>query len=649
VSILDLREKVILRMTRGQANRKVFPKRLTARVAALACAILMTGMLSALNVRAQNAGGPPPPPAASPQGTADIVAQENVKAKTTLRGHVSYEGTGKPVRRARLILLARNNRGAEVTGITNARGEFQIKNVPEGKYFIMVDAAGIVTPISLIDIESLNSDKVDYEEIGKQFEEVSIDGINDKEVEVHARRGGAISGRITYQDGDPAINVQVVIMRRRNGELKPFFTSLSASALFGYRTDDRGAYRFAGLPPGEYVVGATENIEHGDARRNSDDEFMGGAMLGGNSLVMTYYQDATNARNATSIQIASGEEEKNVDITLAERALHMISGTVKARNDGRPLAHARVSLTSKENNSVFNQVVPFSEFLPASETDEMGQWSFNEIPDGNYVITVQPAYEAPETMSVTPVESQEAPARILSHNKKKFSQKQQDVKVAGHDVTNLVVEMAEGARVSGTVTVEGGKPVPGGLFISIQPSDEQPAPTAPTVLSPNGNFILDGLPSGKLNIFVYTPENKYYVKSIIAGGVDLLREPLLVQESVEIKGVRVVLSTEGGTLTGHVLNGPGGPPLSNTRIVLYPVDPALWTRPGRVIFDGTDETGAFNVSGAPGEYLFVVMRNGESAQLLNEEFVKSRAATATHVTLLANEPRSIEVIAPGVK
>jgi hypothetical protein len=634
-------------MTTRQTNPTLLPATPATRLAALACALILASMLSAFDAFAQDAPAPPAPP----QVSGDVNGnKEAVHAKSTLRGHVAYEGTGRPVRRARVMLLSRGSRGGEVMGVTNSRGDFQIKNVPEGKYFIMVDAAGVVTPLSLVDLEKINNETLDYEIISKQFEEVSVDGINDKEVEVRAQRGGAISGRVTYQDGDPAVNVRVTIMRRKDGELQRFLTSVSPSVIFGYQTDDRGIYRFAGLPPGEYVVGATENIEHGDARRNGEDDFMGAAMFGGNSLVMTYYQDATNARDATSIKIAAGAEEKNVDITLADRPLHTISGTVRLRREGRPLAHARLTLTSKENSrGGLNQVTSFEEFLPSSETNEMGQWSFNEIPDGQYVINVQPVYQAPEPSPASAeLHNEDDDAPIVSHNIKKFSQKQQDIKVAGHDVTDLSIEMTEGGRVSGTVTVEGGKPAPGSVFISAQPLDGENIGLSPTVVSPNGHFTLDGLPGGKLYLYAYMPETGYYTKSILANGVDLLREPLLVQESAEINGVSIVISADSGTLAGRVLAAPGGAPLGHTHILLYPMDSALWARPGTVISDNTDEGGAFSVKGAPGEYLFIVLRADEKASLPGEDFIKARAASAPHVTLQANEQRSVEIIAPGM-
>jgi hypothetical protein len=221
--------------------------------------------------------------------------------------------------------------------------------------------------------------------------------------------------------------------------------------------------------------------------------------------------------------------------------------------------------------------------------------------------------------------------------------------MAGHDITNLVIEVAEGARISGTVTLEGAKLVPGSVFISAQPPDEESLLLSPALVSPNGHFTLDGLPGGKLNLFVFTPENRYYTKSILANGVDLLREALLVQESAEINGVRIVISADSGTLTGRVLASPGGAPVSHARIMLYPTDPGLWARPGLVITDNTDDDGAFSVNGAPGEYLFIVMRGDEKPSPSGEDFIKSRAASAPHVTLQANGQRSVEIIAPGTK
>jgi hypothetical protein len=547
-------------------------------------------------------------------------------------------------------------RGREFGAVTNGRGEFQIKNVSAGKYFVMVDAAGVITPISLLNFEQLNSETIEMDEIKKQFEEISVDGVSDKEVQIKARRGGAIGGRITYEDGDPAINVRVGVMRRKNGQASRFLTGISPAALFGIQTDDRGMYRIAGLPPGEYIVSAAENIEHGDARQTVGDDFFSQGLFGGNSLAVVYYQNATSLRSATPVKIEAGEEEKNIDITLPERALHTIAGVVRSRRDGRPLRGARISIENKE------EALPapiMSELQVVGTTDETGQFTINEVPDGSYTITVQPSFEdaGPETIAATAVtvtgEEQQRQAQMIADQtrrapqmRRRFFKKQQDVKIAGRDMLNLVVEMTEGGRISGTVVAEGGKSLAGPVMLYTEKIGESQEATSQSGIDPQGRFIIDGVPTGKIYLNVHVPDRKFYVKTMTAGGTDLTREPLNVQESAEIRGVQVVLSSDVATLSGHVLSSAGGEGVGGANVLLVPADASQWNRAGARFAQVTETDGSFTVACPPGDYLVMLILPGEAVRALGEEFVRARAATAQRVSLQPNEQKSIELIAP---
>lgn len=616
-----------------------------ARSSAFACALLLASALS-LAVAASDVAAQDEDAQTTTVNGMHAPSEEKPPAKTTLRGHVAYETTGRPVRRSHIILLGESKNSGELTGMTDARGDFQVKNVSQGKYFIMVNAAGLITPLSVLDMEQLKGNNIDFEEIRKQFEEVSVDGINDKTVEVRARLGGAISGRITYQDGDPAINVHVDIVRRKDGRIGRFIANISPSSLIGFQTDDRGVYRFSGLPPGEYIVSASENIQHGDAGRGR----MGGEYMSGiNSLAVTYYQNATSIGSATPIKVEAGEDEKNIDITLSDRPLYTLSGIVRSRRDNRPLARAQVTLVNKDESRSVPQSMPYAEAQPVSETDEQGQWAFNEIPDGNYTLIVQPPYDIEEMATTTTTSSSDAPeqTRTIAHNRKKLILKQLDVKIGGRDVTGMLIEMTEGARISGTVTVEGGKPLPRVLIISAQPFDAESSAAARSSVDRKGNFAIDGVPGGKVYLSINSTEQTYYTKSIMMGGATYTRAPLAVQESSEIKDVSIIISSEVSTLTGHVLSSPNGAALGNAHVVLFPVDPALWNTSGLFLNGDADASGLFSVSGAPGEYLVIALRPGEASRLSEEEFFKSRAATAARVTLQANERKSLDLVAPG--
>ncbi|HEY0006093.1 MAG TPA: carboxypeptidase-like regulatory domain-containing protein [Pyrinomonadaceae bacterium] len=633
-------------MKKSLPNSSIPGKKFSVRFAALSVLLILSG-LSPLNVRGQQEAP------ATTTGAADnpSAAQTPQQGKSIVRGHVVYENNGRPVRRARVFLLNsegdRNNGGPERTAMTNGRGEFQIKNVPAGKYFVMVDAAGIVTPISLVDFDQLRQDRFDFEEIKKQFEEIAVDGINNKEVEVRARRGGAISGRITYEDGDPAVNVRVNIMRSRNGQPARFLTNISPSALFGMQTDDRGMYRIAGLPPGEYTVSASENIEHGSLNNYRGDAFMMGA-FGENSLVSTYYQNATSVRQATLIKIDAGEEEKNIDITIAERALHNIAGTVRSKGDGRPLRNARLSIENKDD--AVPQFAP--ELQTVTTTDETGQFTINELPDGVYTITVQPSYEdmsTPTTTTTTTMtETYERPQPVAPQLRKKFFPKQQEVKVAGRDVPNVIIEMPEGGRISGTVLAEEGQPLPSGLIVFAEKVGEDVGQATQSGVDQKGQFVIDGVPTGKMYLNVYFgPEARSYAKSITYNGTDLMREPLIVQEDAEIGEVRILISSDVATLSGHVLSSESDKPLSGAYVLLVPADPKQWQRRSNTRYSQpTDSEGSFTVNAGPGEYLVLLVRAGDFVRAFNEEFIRARSTTATRITLRPDEQKSLELRAP---
>lgn len=579
--------------------------------------------------------------------------QEVLNAKSVVRGRAVYDDTGRPVRRARVMLLEMSSHGPERVGMTNASGEFQIKGVPAGSYFVMVDAAGIITPLSFVDLEAADDDKLNVEEIKKHFDEVVVDGTNTVTVKVRARRGGAISGKVTYADGDPAINVRVSVMRKKDGHITHFITNLNPSAIFGIQTDDRGMYRIAGLPPGEYIVSASESIDHTGDESSQRDDYMG--MSGVSSLVVTYYEGATKRSSASAIQVEAGQEQSEINITLAERALHTLSGTVVARRDNTPLRGAQVSINSKDETS--QSSLPFASPPTGVSTDEQGRFTFNEIPDGVYTLAVEPPYTDEEVEvkrdddeQQTPTVAPPPPAQTATP-KRKFTRKVQDVTVSGGDLTEVAIMLSEGASVSGTVTVEGGRPLPAESSIMLIPVTaehiEEAQDMASRGIQTDGTFIIDGVSTGTFypDILV-SSSDQYYVKTITVNGADLTRDPLVVGDGATINDVRVVISPDAATLSGHILTG-SNTPANGAQLLLIPTDQSKWRARTSYLYAGSKEDGSYSTSGAPGDYLIIFLRAGDQPPAVNEAWIRSRAANAQHVTLLPKEHKTMNLTAPA--
>ena len=586
--------------------------------------LLIALLLMTITSAAGLPGQAPGPPSATPQKE-EATTSTVSRRQSIVRGRVVYEDTGRPLRRVQVILFDPGNRSARSSAAwTDGRGDFLIKNLAAGKYYISVDAPGVIRPVPVGAPETM-----------KDLTTVAVDGTNNAEVRVRVRRGGAISGKVTYPDGDPAMNTSISLWRKQDGQLTPVF--IGGGLRNSPVTDERGMYRVSGLAPGEYVVGAAEQkmeIEDQEDER-------GGRRLYRAALGATYYPATPNSRNATALRVNAGEEVTNIDITLVERSTHSLSGTVTWRGSGRPVARARVSITSRDELHSLRS----SPDEHGATTDEQGRWTLQEVPEGNHLITVAPLREfMPREAGSASAQEAKAPER------RGFAVKQQEVTVTGSDLTGLSIEVTEGGRLSGTVSVEGGQPLPREMMVVAEPvggSLRMPRNYTSAMVRADGTFTLDGLPSGGLYLQAVGPtSDKYYTKSVTANGVDLLREPLKVEDGTEVTGVRLVISTAVGTLTGRVLSASDQTPVRGAGVVLIPADADQQRRRRTWLSGMTNAAGMCTVSGAPGEYLVTVWRAGTNLSQLTEEAIRARTTTAQRVTLQAGERKSLDIVAP---
>lgn len=555
--------------------------------------------------------------------------------KSIISGKVVYEGNGRPVRRANVMLMSPGNQQAaeKYTTATDSQGKFRLRNIAAGTYFVMVDAPGILTPIAFIYVDVDRPPTLaDWGEVRKNFEEVSVDGTNEVKVEVRARRGGAISGKVSYSDGEPAINVQIGILRKKGNSTTRVIMGLNPYSLMAVRTDDRGMYRASGLPPGEYVVNAAEM--HTDIQEDttynpghSMDKFMRD-LFTNDALSVTYYGGVTSAREATTIKIEADEEADDIDISLVERQTYNIAGTLTAKRDHRPLAEATVKIRSTEN------IGPLMVAERASRTDEQGNWFFKDVPEGTYIISADPPYQS------SALDEDEKPA---TQTARKLSRKEQQVTVDGSDIAGLGLELSEGASITGTVTFEGKRNTNNYAFVSAERIDTVKASKSEhAAVYPDGAFKLEGLTAGEIFLNAAVSQGDFYAKSITVNGTDLLRAPLKLIETQEIKDVRIVFSPNIAALKGRVLDSVGGKPRADVLVSLIPNIPQRWRAESGRLHARTNKAGEFSVRGAPGEYLVFIWPLGQMPDAVDEVYIKAHAPGVQRLTLQPGDRQSMD-------
>ncbi len=608
----------------------ILPKSLWRLLAGVA----VLGLLPAYAV-AQKAGTPPPPQIPT----------------FTVKGRVVFDDTNRAARRAQIALIQlAESRGAEHSSATDRDGRFVIDNVPTGVYFAMVNLPGIISPLAFMGLNERGpAESYDLKAIREYCTEIVVDGSN-VDVTVHARRGGAISGKITYSDGEPAIDAQVALVRRTGKKPTRILTGFTAAALMSLRTDDRGRYRIAGIPPGEYVVSAAETNTSPNSRRGRGDDFFGG-MFSSDALLVTYYGGSNRFDDATKLEVTGGSEASDIDISLTDATPHMVSGSVIAKLDRVPLPGATLSIRMRDQGSWFGGDAQ------QLATDDQGTWVFEGVPDGTYVLSVEPPPNFPVAgADSSPEVTSDADGVPQRRNvpTRKFVRHEMEITVSGSDLVVDPIALAEGASIFGTVEMPGKPDMSNPYLIQItwRYEGETNEGNGMSTVSGGGDFVAEGLHAGKvyLNANVNSSygldstSGNLYVKSITLNGVDLRQRPLTIAEGQTIRNVRIVIA-ENPAKGSIKLNNSEGKPLPAKRVAIIPVDEGRWLFSSEIAEGTTDTRGIFNFTTAPGEYLLIVAAANDLWPPTSQE-IRQRAPAAMRIKLNSGDNPPVMVIVP---
>ena len=554
---------------------------------------------------------------AAKPGVTNQTSRENTRG-ATVKGVVSYEDTGQPAPRVRVQLIAvdwlTDRRGPQSvpTTLTAAKGEFIFTRPAAGDYYVFAQPAddrlsGAANSPFPPQTGDPGVDAARLEQYKRDFPRITVSGENPIEINLRIKNPhfGSISGTVIDANGAAAGGATVHLMK--TGE---------AGGGGSMTADEKGAYKFRGLPAGEYLVSADPPRKRpgSDAPQSVEVPRSVEGLLG-----TTYFPSTIERRESPPVNVLPDGDVGDINITLVPLNLHNLTGTVQAEGDGHPIAGAVVRL-----NKTNAAQTPTSGDSPAIEaamsnyfstTDAQGRWSLNNLPDGEYTISVRPT-------------------GILGTKLERFVEKRQDLTIAGSDIENLAIEVSPGGRVSGHVTIESVSGRPPDISIGVG--------SAIAKVEASGAFTVTGVPHGEFPLSVMIrPPNVFYAKSIEVNGRDLLREKLQTGAGTEIKEVRIVIAP-ASVLTGRVLSATGRTPLGRIQVMLIPVDLStapVFARPNA----STNQQGSFIISGAPGEYFVVAWGKGEPLPPHDPDSIK-KSPNAVRVTLAPGERKSIELM-----
>jgi len=372
--------------------------------------------------------------------------------------------------------------------VTDDQGNYKITNIPPGQYQVVA-----VAPVYVSD---------DYGR-GKTILINKDETIEN--VDIALVRGGVITGRVTDSEGRPLIEegVSVYPAERSRG----FYYGQ-----MGVRTDDRGIYRFYGLPPGKYRVGAGEN-----------DLFIGRQR---GVYKLAYHPAAADLNQATVIEVTEGSEANNVDITLG-RAMGRYSaqGRIVDGRTGQPVpnVHYGLSYIMDEHNR--------GSMTTGAVSNSEGEFKLDNLSPGKYAVFFEPS-----------------PEDEFRADAVRFD-------VIDQDITGLIARTSKGATVSGVVILEGTQDKAAHeklrnvhVFAGILEDQVSGGESQSSAIGQDGSFRVHALKGGLLG-FSISNQGRFQITRIERDGI-AYPKGIKINDGEQVTGVRIILNYGSGTVRG---------------------------------------------------------------------------------------------------
>jgi hypothetical protein len=397
-----------------------------------------------------------------------------------------------------------------------------------------------------------------------------------KDLVVNLTQTGAVNGRIIDNNGQPAANVPVQLIRASyNATAQRIFTTAGRAT-----TNDRGEYRIFWIAPGRYYVAAGTAPGDGSASTQLD------------NYVFTFYPGTQDVSRASMLDVKAGSESV-LDLVVPKQQHYRIRGRIiDALSQSPTLLGISLSVSTQGGGSAsftFSQA-----YNPAT-----GLFEIRDLMPATYILQVNTGT---------------ATARV-------------PVTVTNADIENLTIVLSTGTPVTGQARIENAATptIPPATRVQLRPVVAEIAnfvgfaPNA-TPNAADGTFRLDGVLRGEYRVIV-TPPNDHYVKAALLDRTDALNRTIEIGNADNTARVLdVVLSPNVAQIDG-VVTDDRLQPLPGVQVVLVPDR----NRERVELFKAvtSDQSGKFILrSIAPGDYRLFAWEGLENFAYFDPDLLK---------------------------
>jgi len=570
-------------------------------------------------------GGPGQNPARDP-------TQPTQQGAAIIAGRVLAADTGRPIKRARVIVSA-GGRQSRATS-TDDQGRFRLTDLVGGSYTVTASKTGFVdgmygqrrplqpgTPVQLND----------GQEVGN--------------VDVRLTRGAIITGRVLDEDGEPLARALVTVQRYQYVRGERQLTPAGAD-----QTDDRGQYRVFGLPPGDYYVSATATglaqlLGRGMQQlaamaagpgggpgggRGGRGIFFGGAPVADDpepvGYAPTYYPGVISAADATKLTVAAGQELGGIDFQVQLVPTATVRGIVIGSDEGVPV----VLVPQDAGGMLRGQLL-----RTGSQAD--GSFWISNVPPGRYTAMARSGGRGDEQKMAM-----------------------QSISVAGENIAGVTLALQPGVSLTGNIMVESaGTPAPTDYStFRVDVPDVEPLPfiggpgpggpiTSGARADKNGAFTVGSLLPGRHYIRV-SGQGPWSLKSVAIAGRDVTDQPIELRSGQDVDNVSIVLSDRTTEIAGTVRDAVGNPAPQLT-VIAFSSDQQYWRPQSRQIQAvRTDQSGAFRLRGLPpGDYEIVAVDDVQQGEWFDPSFLERVRTGAKRIALSEGEKKTQDLKGPS--
>ena len=220
-----------------------------------------------------------------------------------------------------VTLGRRNERGISFpaqTTTTDSSGGFSFGQLPPGRYRVMASKPGYTGRQQ----PDLQAEPGDFFEAGPAVN--LADGAQVLDVQVVLHRTASIAGRVIRPDGSAAPDVRVQVAVRAGTGRRPLIEAQAT-------TQFDGRYEVTGLPPGEYLVGATNvpmPTRRGFDATQTTREELSRVVAAAASSHWSWYPGVPESEPGNSVTVFEGVNAEGIDIWLTPSQRFYVSGRV---------------------------------------------------------------------------------------------------------------------------------------------------------------------------------------------------------------------------------------------------------------------------------------------------------------------------------